>query len=86
MKKQENRFDHLLDYLARQSGCMYLSNLRYPTGAVREKLEAVVAGFPVQEAALREWNAALEYLYEAPMEMTAERAKTQLLKLLQRKD
>ena len=83
--KQENRPDHLLDYLSRQAGCVYLSDLRDPTGAVREKLEAAVAGFPVQEASLQEWNAVLEYLFRARQRETAEQAKTQLLKLLKRK-
>ena len=86
MKKPEGRPDHLLDCLAQRSGCIYLSSLRNPTGALREKLEAAVAGIPVQEATLREWNAALAYLYDAPVEMTAERAKARLLQLLQKRE
>ena len=61
--------------------------VRYYTFApFREKLEAAVAGIPVQEATLREWNAALAYLYDAPVEMTAERAKARLLRLLQKRE
>ena len=56
-----------------------------PTGVVREKLEAAVAGFPVQEASLQEWNAVLEYLFRARQRATAEQARTQLLKLLKKK-
>ena len=86
MKKPEGRPGHLLDCLAQRSGCIYLSSLRNPTGALREKLEAVVAGIPVQDASLREWNAALEYLYASPLELTAERAKARLLRLLQKRE
>lgn len=64
---------------------MYLSNRHGPTGESREKLEVIVVSVSVQDAYLRARNAALEYLYKAPVEMTAERAKTQPLKLLQRK-
>ena len=84
MMEQENRSDHLLDYLAEQVGCLYLSNLHNPTGEIRDKLEAVMAGFPAKEATLREWNAALDYLHNAPPVRTAIRDRAQLLALLQK--
>lgn len=83
MRKQERDTDHLLDYLAQQAGCIYLSNLRMPDGAYRDKLREAVDALEAGDATRREWNEALAYLYNAPAEMTAERARARLLALLQ---
>lgn len=85
MKQQEDRSDHLLDYLAQQAGCMYLSDLHHITENIRKKLELAVTDFPAENASVRQWNEALAYLFAAPEEMTAQLAKEQLLKLLHEK-
>lgn len=73
---------HLLDYLSRETGCAYLSDLHHPKGELLSKLTESVALLPVQAASLREWNAALSYIGSMPLELTAERAKASLLAYL----
>ena len=83
MRKQERDTDHLLDYLAQQVGCIYLSNLRMPDSACRDGLRAAVGALDAGDATRREWNEALAYLYNAPAEMTADRSRARLLALPQ---
>ena len=73
----------LLDHMARAAGCMYLSDLR-GGGPVRFRraMIAAVNRLTPEDAELREWNDALEYLADAPKERTAHAAREKLLAYL----
>lgn len=72
----------LLDYLAYQAGCVYLSDLRYLGGWQRARLARALAEIPAEAADLRAWNDALEYLAGAQPEPTAETARMRLITAL----
>ena len=72
----------LLDLLAIQMRCEYLSDLHYLTGEQRRYLAAKLERLTPREGDLRDWNDALEYLTGAPPEPTARRAKARLVALL----
>ena len=61
----------LLELLALEMGCMYLSDLRYLSPERREDLARKLKEIPLRERDVREWNDALEYLTGAPEEKTA---------------
>ena len=69
----------LLEILARQMGCEYLSDLKYldPTG--REKLAGLVRGIAPGEAPQTEWNDALTYLTGQDPLQDADAARAALL-------
>ena len=73
---------HLLDYLARRTGCLYLSDLRHLDRRRRGLLLQVLEGLPAETAPLKEWNDALRYLAGASPEETAGKARARLLALL----
>lgn len=52
----------LLDMMAAQMGCEYLSDLRYLDSGQRAQLARKLKKLPTQIAGLRDWNDALEYL------------------------
>lgn len=52
----------LLDTLAMQMGCDYLSDLRFLDGAQRAALAEKLKRIPAQTSDLHDWNDALEYL------------------------
>ena len=72
----------LLDYLAREAGCMYLSDLphagRVECGRAFHALERVAP----EAVSLHDWNDALNYLAQAPPEETAQAAREHLLSAL----
>lgn len=68
----------LLDYLAYKSGGVYLSDLKYLDGWQRVRLARALEEIPAEAADLRTWNAALDYLAQAPPEQTAEAARNRL--------
>lgn len=52
----------LLDLIANQMGCMYLSDLRFLDSAQRAVLAEKLKQLPARASDLRDWNDALEYL------------------------
>ena len=72
----------LLDLLAIQMGCMYLSDLRFLSPEQRRYLAQKLDRLTPREADIWDWNDALDYLTGAPPESTAQAAKAQLVQSL----
>ena len=72
----------LLDLIAIQMGCMYLSDLRFLTGAQKTRLAYTLERLTPREEDLYQWNDALEYLTGAACEPSALEAKQRLIQLL----
>lgn len=73
----------LLDLLALQMKCTYLSDLRFLNDVQRWPLARVLESYVSLDEDVQEWNDALEYLSGQPPEETAIGAKTALIKALQ---
>ena len=69
----------LLDDLAVQLHCQYLSDLRFLAVEERRSLADVIGRIPYTAGSLWEWNDALDYLVGAAPEQTVEAAKRCLL-------
>lgn len=54
--------EDLLDILAFESGCIYLSDLR--TEANRPRLLQILADFQPERCSLRDWEEAISYLLQ----------------------
>ena len=52
----------LLDYLAYQSGCVFLSDLRVLSATAKWRLARTLERIPPEAVSLWEWQDALEYL------------------------
>lgn len=72
----------LLDLLAIQMKCEYLSDLRFLSQKQRRCLAHKLKCLTPREEDVREWNAALIYLTDAPPEPTVRAAKERLVALL----
>ena len=72
----------LLDLLAIQMRCNYLSDLRFLSRGQRQYLARKLEQLMPKEEDLQDWNNALEYLTGAAPEKSAQAAKEQLVKLL----
>lgn len=72
----------LLDLLAIQMKCEYLSDLRFLTQEQRQYLAHKLECLTPREENIRDWNDALVYLTGAPPENTAQTAKKRLVSLL----
>lgn len=72
----------MLDLLAIQMGCMYLSDLRFLSLGQRRYLAQRVNRLTPRQDDVREWNDALDYLTGAPPEDTTQAAKERLVHLL----
>lgn len=72
----------LLDLLAIQMKCEYLSDLRFLTQEQRQYLAHKLECLTPREENIRDWNDALVYLTGAPPENTAQTAKERLVSLL----
>ena len=72
----------LLDELARQMGCEYLSDLRFLDALARQALGCALKALPSRYASLREWNDALAYLTGEPPQSTADAARALLVERL----
>ena len=72
----------LLELLAIQMRCEYLSDLRRLTSAQRDYLAWKLEQITPRQEDLRDWNQALTYLTEAPEQTTAVEAKERLIALL----
>ena len=51
----------LLDKMAKQTDCAYLSNLHYIDDSRRLHLAEALKNFPAEGASLSDWNDALKY-------------------------
>lgn len=76
--------DSLLEFMAVQAGCAYLSDLPRISGRQRAKARQALEQLPPEAATLQEWNDALDYLIHAPPEETAQAARERLLSALAR--
>lgn len=74
----------LLEFLAYKAGCPYLSDLRFLSPEQRRYLAQKLDQLTPREEDVRDWNDALTYLTGASPEETAQAAKEQLVKLLQK--
>ena len=72
----------ILDYLADEVECAYLSDLRIHKNDKLEQLIGAITNLSVKEYALHDWNEALNYLVQLPGQKTAEEAKRLLLSAL----
>lgn len=72
----------LLDLLAIQMKCEYLSDLRFLTQEQRQYLAQKLDRLTPREEEIRDWNDALNYLTGAPPESTAQAAKAKLVQEL----
>ena len=72
----------LLDRLAAQSGCEYLSDLRRLEKGARVRLAGILREVASGDAALEEWNDALRYLTGEPPASTPEAARQTLIERL----
>lgn len=72
----------LLDVMAIQAGCEYLSDLRYIDDLQRLRLARALEKVSPQSGTLFEWNDALEYLTGEPHQPTPEAAKERLMRAL----
>lgn len=72
----------LLDLLAIQMKCDYLSDLRFLTQGQRQYLAQKLDRLTPREEDIRDWNDALVYLTNAAPEQSARGAKERLVKLL----
>lgn len=73
----------LLDLMAIQMRCMYLSDLRFLSLEQRRYLAQKLERLTPREENVREWNDALGYLTGAPSEETSYAAKERLIQFLQ---
>lgn len=69
----------LLDLMAIQMGCTFLSDLRFLDGGRRTALAEKLKKVPVREADLHDWNDALNYLTGDGPRASAEDAKAALI-------
>lgn len=75
----------LLDFLAYEMKCEYLSDLRALSAGQKEKLANVIESIQSSDEDLHDWNDALEYLTGAQVKGTAAEAKVALIHALRRK-
>ncbi len=88
MKTGENRGENdqdrkagLLDRIAAESGCMYLSDLR--GGVFKERCRFAVAQIPAAEYPVKAWEDAVYYIVGTEEDFkTAEEAKQRILEHL----
>lgn len=69
----------LLDVMAVQMGCMYLSDLRFLSSGQRVALARKLEKIPPRTSDLHDWNDALDYLVGGPAQPTAEEARAALI-------
>lgn len=60
----ERMNDALLEYIAAQAGCTFLSDLHLP--AVRARVFPLLEGLPCAQFSLAQWNEAVSYLMGQP--------------------
>lgn len=78
MQTEETR--PLLDRLAKQLGCGYLSDLKYLDAPKRAALVRLLEQTPCDAASLQQWNDALAYLSDQPGAPDAAAARAGLIR------
>lgn len=74
----------LLDLLAKEMHCEYLSDLKFVDNRCRKEIaQTIQLHHPVESASMFEWNDALNYLTGNGPEKTADEARNKLVSLLQ---
>lgn len=61
MIREKKQSEHLLDYLTREAGLSYLSDLCWNQKGCRDKLIDILTRLPAGQATEQEWNNALAY-------------------------
>lgn len=84
ISRQEN--ESLLDWMARQAGCEYLSDLRKLTGRQRLSLMTALEPVKAQEQEIHQWNDALDYLFRGKARPSAAEARDAILRKLHNND
>lgn len=75
----------ILDLLAEELGCMFLSDLLFLDEEKRSSLANIIRRhYPAESASLHDWNNALTYLTGHDPENTAAAARDKLTELLER--
>lgn len=69
----------LLDAMAIQMGCDYLSDLRFLDSSQQAVLAEKLKNLPSSMSDLHDWNDALQYLIGQPPQSDAEQAKAALI-------
>lgn len=82
MKESNGLSLPLLDYLAYQGGCAFLSDLRSLNTAVKRRLVQTLEHIPPEAASLQEWRDALEYLTGAKTDADAAGTRRSLIAAL----
>lgn len=78
----EKRPLSLLEFLAHEIGCEYLSDLHGIDNSQRKNAIRILEQISPEMVELRDWNDALSYLTKQQPVQTAETAKAQLIKHL----
>lgn len=79
MKAEQSTQTSLLEYLAEQENCVYMSDLRFLRGLDRAHLLHEIRRLPEDRFPVEEWNEALAYLFGQPPEQTCQAAREALL-------
>ena len=69
----------LIDYLTRETGCEYVSELHYLDPARKAKAVEALMKLTAETYPLEKWNDALSYVAELPAQETAEAARAQMI-------
>lgn len=67
----------LLEYLAMETGCMYISDLKYQKS--KTNISMIIRKIPVELYSLREWNDAVKYLTGHEEFLSAEKARDYII-------
>lgn len=74
----------LVDFLAEEMGCVYVSDLTHLDARQQQRLAAVLEKLPSEAASQREWEDALCYIEMLPPQNDAERDRKCLISALLR--
>lgn len=74
----------LIDFLAKEMGCVYVSDLTHLNAWQQKHLAAVLEELPAEAASQREWDDALCYIEMLPPQSDAEKDRKCLLAALLR--
>lgn len=72
----------LVDFLAKEMGCTYVSDLTHLTVSQQQRLAAVLEKLPPDAASEAEWDDALAYIEKLPAQESAEEDRKRLLSAL----
>ena len=72
----------LIDFLAKEVDCAYISDLTHLSARQQQRLAAVLEKLPSEAASQREWDDALSYIETLPPQTDAEKDRQCLLAAL----